>query len=146
MSGPTRGMVAGQAIQTQGPSKEYDEGFDRTFGERKRLRGKFVWDSERQEMVPVGPDWTDAERRAQTGTEELTHGNIRAPDGTDISSKRKRREYMHRAGVTDSSDFSSSWEKAAKERADFLAGGKSDPALRYAVGKAEYELSKRKKR
>lgn len=111
MSGePKRGMVAGQAIQTQAPSAEYDEGFERIFGkDRKPQRGRFVWSQEQQCMVEVGADWTDAERRAQTSTEEIEYGNLRATDGADISSRRKRREYMAATGVTDSSDFSPGW-------------------------------------
>lgn len=110
MSAPKRGMVAGQAIVTQAQSAEYDDGYERIFGkDRKPQRGRFVWSNEEQRMVDVGSEWTDAERRAQTTTEEIEYGGLRATDGADISSRKKRREYMRATGVTDSSDFSSDW-------------------------------------
>ncbi len=109
MSAPKRGMVAGQAIQTAAPSAEYDEGFERIFGkDRKPQRGRFVWSNEAQAMVEVGSDWTDAETRAGLSEEEV-YGKLQTADGVDISSRRKRRDYMRAQGVTDSSDFSPGW-------------------------------------
>jgi hypothetical protein len=109
-------MVAGQAITTQAQTKEFDEGYERVFGKGGGERGRFVWSESAQAMVRVGEDWTDAERRAQTVTEELVHGKIATADGVDISSRKKRRDYMRAAGVVDSSDYSPEWrEKKKKE-------------------------------
>jgi hypothetical protein len=118
MSGPTRGMVAGQAITTQAQSKEYDEGYERVFGKGGGERGRFVWSEEAQSMVRVGSDWTDAETRAGRSEEEV-YGHDTTADGTDISSKRKRRDYMKATGLADFSDFSPEWHeknKRSKER------------------------------
>lgn len=120
MSEPKRGMVAGQPIQTQAQSKEWDEGYERVFGNGSKVRGKFRWDAERGEMVPIGSDWTDAERRAPAPTEELTYGGIKATDGTPINSRKKHREYLKQNGLAMSSDFSDSYREkvwADKERA-----------------------------
>lgn len=116
MSAPKRGMVAGQAIITQAQSAEYDDGYERIFGkDRKPQRGRFVWSKEAQAMVEVGADWDDAPRKAPHVTEEIIYGNLRTTDGVDISSRRKRREYMRATGVTDSSDFSPGFYERVKK-------------------------------
>jgi hypothetical protein len=112
MSAPKRGMVAGQPIQTGAQTKEFDEGYERVFGKGGGERGRFVYRD--GQMVNVDPDWTDAERRAQTATEELVHGKTQTTDGVDISSRKKRREYMAALGVTDSSDYSPEWVERRK--------------------------------
>jgi hypothetical protein len=115
VSAPKRGMVAGQPIQTQAQSREFDEGYERVFGKGGGERGRFVYRD--GQMVRVDSDWTDAERRSQTLTEELVHGKTVTTDGVDISSRKKRREYMQATGVTDSSDFSPGWfERTKKEK------------------------------
>lgn len=140
MSGPTKGMVAGQPIQTGAQSKEFDEGYERIFGaDRKPVRGRFVYDAEAGEMVEIGADWSDTPRRAQTATEELTYGGVKALDGTDISSKRKRREWMKQKNLADADDFKGTWESAAKERARYYQGTHDTREIRETVGRAMYE-------
>jgi hypothetical protein len=128
MSAPKRGMVAGQPIQTGAQTKEFDEGYERVFGKGGGERGRFIYRD--GQMVNVDADWTDAERRAQTATEELVHGKTQTTDGVDISSRKKRREYMQALGVTDSSDYSPEWverrkadtkkEQAVQRKADIV--------------------------
>ncbi len=116
MSAPKRGMVAGQPIQTQAPSKEYDEGYEAIFGkDRKPIRGRWRINPETGESEPIGEDWTDAETRAAHTTEEIAYGNLRTSDGVDISSRKKRREYMAATGVTDSSDFGPGYQERRKK-------------------------------
>lgn len=118
MSAPTRGSVAGQAIQSQAQTREFDEGYERVFGKvRKPARGRTVYTSGGEplpEPIEVGDDWTDAERRAQTATEELTYGGARATDGTPINSRKKHREYLKRNGLTHASDFSPQYTENVK--------------------------------
>jgi hypothetical protein len=57
------------------------------------------------------------------------YDGLQAPDGTDISSRTKHREYMKRTGVTMSSDFSQTWDKATKERLERRAGTHTDKKL-----------------
>lgn len=115
MSAPKRGMVAGQPIKTGEMSKEFDEGFDRTFGERKPARGRFVY-RPGVGMVEVGSDWTDTERRSQTPTEEIIYGGVRSTDGVDISSRTKHREYMKQNGLAMASDFSEATRQANERK------------------------------
>lgn len=120
MSAPKRGMVAGQPIQTQAQSKEFDEGYERVFGNEPKTwrdRGRFIWSEEARACIRVDADWTDAERRAQTTTEGVEYSNAQTTDGVDISSRTKRREYMKATGVTDSSDFSPAYVERRKKDA-----------------------------
>ncbi len=118
MSGPKRGMVAGQAITTQAQTKEFDEGYERIFGTaRNKQRGRFVYRN--GEAVNVDDEWTDAERRAATGTEELTYGGTKTPgDGIDISSRKKHREYLKANDLAMASDYSPSFMEREAGRRD----------------------------
>ncbi len=58
---------------------------------------------------------------------------LRAPDGTDISSRSKHREYMKRNGLTTQDDFKGQWAKADKERAEIREGTRSDREIREIV-------------
>lgn len=112
MSTPKRGMVAGQAITTGAQTKEFDEGYERTFGKGGGERGRFVYRD--GGLVRVDSAWTDAETRAGKSEEEV-YGHDTTADGVDISSRRKRRDYMRATGVTDFSDFSPEWREKQKK-------------------------------
>lgn len=112
MSQPKRGMVAGQAITTQAQTKEFDAGYERIFGKGGGERGRFVCRD--GGLVRVDADWTDAETRAGKSEEEV-YGHDTTADGVDISSRRKRREYMKATGVTDFSDYSPDWHAKNKQ-------------------------------
>jgi nitrous oxide reductase accessory protein NosL len=116
-------MAAGRAIQTQAQTKEYDEGFDRIFGkDRKVKRGRTVYTQGGQplpEPIEPGADWTEAEGRAQTVTEELVYGGIKATDGVPINSRKKHREYLKQNGLAMAQDYSPEYqqrEAASRER------------------------------
>lgn len=107
---------------------------------------RYVWDAESKSLVEVGAEWTDAERRAETPTEELSYGGLRATDGTDISSRKKRREYMRRNDLVDANDFKGAWEKAQKERETFRRGQHHNPERREAIGRIAYQLEMKRRR
>lgn len=149
MSGPTKGMVAGQPIRTGAQTKEFDEGHERTFGERKPVRGRFVYTQGGDplpEPIQVSGDFTGAERRAPKTTEELTYGGARATDGTDISSKRKHREYMKQNNLAMADDYKQTWAKSQAEREAYSRGERIDPSLREDVGRSIHELEKKSRR
>lgn len=58
------------------------------------------------------------------------YDGMRAPDGSDISSRTKHREYMKRHGLTTADDFGSTWNSAAKEREALRTATFSDKELR----------------
>lgn len=107
---------------------------------------KYVWDEESKSLVEVGSDWTDAERRAPTPTEEISYGGLRATDGTDISSRRKRREYMRRHNLVDANDYAETWAKAQKERETFRRGEHTNPERREALGRIAYQYEMKRRR
>lgn len=149
MSAPTRGSVAGQPITTCAQTREFDEGFERTFGTSRGKRGRFVYTQGGEplpEPIEVGEDWRNVQPRAQTPTEELTYGGVQATDGTDISSRRKRREWMAQKNLADADDFKGVWEKAAKERAAYYQGTHDAKEIRETVGRALYERRRRSRR
>jgi hypothetical protein len=129
-----------------GHSKEFEEGFDRIFGERQVTRGRFVYrkdDAGNVVAVQVDGEWDDAPR--STGDlGKFEYSNLRATDGADISSPTKRREYMRAMGVTDASDFKETWAKAQYEREAFRKGEHHSPERREAIGRIAYELEKRR--
>ena len=72
---------------------------------------------------------------------------LQATDGTDISSRAKRREYMRRNNLADADDFKGTWAKAAQEGPRlFEAKGYDKAARREAIGRALYNLEKRGRR
>ena len=61
------------------------------------------------------------------------YDGLRAPDGTDISSRTKHREYMKSRGLTTTDDFTNTWSAAEKERAAMRSGEHKDPELRSTI-------------
>jgi len=48
--------------------------------------------------------------------------DLRASDGTDISTRSKHREYMKSRGITTIDDYSQTWKREAIKRAERLEG------------------------
>lgn len=69
---------------------------------------------------------------------------LRAPDGEDISSRTKHREYMRRKGLTTVDDFTNHFREAEKRRSDFYQTGGDHAARREAIERSIYELVRRK--
>ena len=98
------------------------------------------------EPIEVSDDWRNTLPRAQTATEELIYGGVRATDGTDISSRTKRREWMKQNNLADADDFKGVWERAEKERAHYYQGTHDRRELRETVGRAMYAQRRRSRR
>ena len=103
---------------------------------------RYVWDEKAKALVEVGAEWTDAERRAQTVTEELVYGNAQI-NGVDVSSRKKHREYLKATGLAMASDFT---EHTPKVRAEKLARTAEKREIRETVGRALYELKSQRKK
>lgn len=71
------------------------------------------------------------------GNDRLYQG-LRAPDGTDISSRAKHRQYMKDHDLTTVDDFKGTWERAAREREQLLQG--TDPARGDDIAAAIHKL------
>lgn len=94
--------------------------------------------------VEVGQDWRNVTPITGDG-DKFAYSNLRASDGTDISSPTKRREYMQRSGVVDSRDFTETLAHAKAERARVVSGDADHRERREAVGRALYESRKRRR-
>ena len=149
MSGPTKGSVAGQPIQTGTVTKEYEDGFERTFGERKAVRGRFLYTSGGKALeapVRVDDEWTQPDTGPSHKSEEEVYGKVTATDGTDLSTRKRHAEYMKRNNLTIDADFKESWARAAKERDAVLSGTHEGERkeIRETVGRALYQQKRRK--
>lgn len=145
MSGPTKGMVAGQPIKTGEVTKEFEEGYERTFGKPKGDLPKgrrFRWDPALQKLVPAG---LVEERRAVDASvlAGRFYENTKSPiDGSDIGSRRRHQDHMKLHNVTISSDFSGAWHRAAKEREAIRAGTHDKKERREQLERALYQIHK----
>lgn len=76
------------------------------------------------ELVEVTNDY-QPDLRADSGAlwGDRNYENLRATDGTDISSRSKHREYMKANNLTTADDFQSSWAKAQEQRAKYVQQG-----------------------
>lgn len=96
------------------------------------------------EPIEVGEEYAPVDVRQPVYTDRYMEG-VRATDGTDISSRQKRNEWMKRNDFVDVSDCQGMWAKAAKER-EAIAQGKHDKAARReAIGRAIHQLEHRRK-
>ena len=77
------------------------------------------------ELVEITDDY-DAPARADSALwGDRSYEGMVAPDGTDISSRTKHREYMKAKGLTTMDDFKDSWAQAKKEREHYVQNGGS---------------------
>jgi hypothetical protein len=71
-------------------------------------------------------------------TSDAIYDGLKAPDGTDISTRAKHREYMRRNNLTTMDDFTETWKQAARERERSMAG--EDPSRVHDVVRAIHKL------
>ncbi len=107
-------------------------------------RRRYRFDTELGQMVEVGSDWTDAERRSQVPTEGIVYGSLPlTTDGTDVSTKRRHREYMQRNGLTIGTDYKTEWASKMKQREEIKTTGGDHRARKEAIGRVAYEMQQR---
>jgi len=98
--------------------------------------------------VPCEPyEATDApelEPRLQINSDTHYDG-AQATDGTDISTRRRHREYMRRHGVTVADDYKHEWAGKAAERERFYSGDFDKKGRTEAVERAVYQLENRRR-
>lgn len=70
---------------------------------------------------------------------DLYMDGVRATDGVDIGSRKKRRAYMKAMGLADADDFKNEWADAAKERERFFRGESDRGERREAIAQAIYQ-------
>jgi len=144
-------------IRSRPITRESMEGHERTFGPstdeiRQPKRTRYVYRGGK--LVEMGgPDDPGApppEDHARNHVvSDLYMDGVRAPDGTDIGSRRKRWRYMNDREdgrtLTDASDWTGEWDKAAKKREAIADGSYGRTERRDQIGRTMYELSKQRR-
>lgn len=94
------------------------------------------------ELVEVTDDY-QSPMRTDSGAlwGDSSYDGMRAPDGTDISTRTKHREYMKAKGLTTMDDFKDSWAKAKESRERYYTQGGS--FKRADIERAIYQLQNR---
>jgi hypothetical protein len=110
-----RGTPGGETPVSKANSEEFRSGYDRTFGNSKPQRGRWVYDAAQGKLVSVD-EYVPQTRAldAPIMVDRFMEG-ASTIDGQDIGSRAKRREYMRRNGVADASDVSSKWVQGRRE-------------------------------
>lgn len=132
-------------------SKEFDAGFDRTFGKPKAKNkgGRWVFNEKTKKLEPVGAGWVNPDsERVPVFTDRYLEGMRTYDTGEDIGSRAKRKAYMKRHGLADPQDFTEHRVKMQKKRADYLAGTDQEmrKEWRETFGRKLYEIESRKRR
>lgn len=86
-------------------------------------RKTWHYDPETKEMVEgPGPRRIDGHSGDGWLYSDRYLDGARAPDGTDISTRKKHREYMKKNNLTTADDFTETWKQKQKEREAFFKG------------------------
>jgi len=76
------------------------------------------------DFIEVTADYSPDPRNSDsTLWHDRGYENLKATDGTDISTRTKHREYMKANGLTTVDDFQKTWDKAAQQRAEYYTEG-----------------------
>jgi hypothetical protein len=113
------------------------------------VRRRYVWDPDLGRTVEVTPEYVGQRRDEGRRSEEEVYGHAVATDGTDLSTKRRHREYMQRNGLAMASDYEGGyWQKKGAELNAIRTPGSGHDSRerRETVGRLAYELSKRGRR
>lgn len=93
-------------------------------------------DSEMERVLSVNPAMSGL-ANAMAG--DRHYDGMRAPDGADISSRTKHRQYMKEHGVTTVDDYKETWKEKQKEREALRTATFQDKALRETVAREVYK-------
>lgn len=89
-------------------------------------RKSYRYDPESGEMIETtAPQRQRSAAAAGALWNDSQYHGMRATDGSDISSRKKHREYMKRHGLTTSDDYTATWSKAKEARERYMRSGGS---------------------
>lgn len=96
-------------------------------------------------LVEVTPDYVGERRDNGLKSEEEVYGHLQATDGTDLSTRRRHKDYMRDKGLTVADDFKQTWEKSGAEmrKAATPGAGWDQRARREDLGRALHEVRSR---
>lgn len=126
-------------IKTRPQSKEYDEGYQRTFGSRPIQRGRWVWDKRQGKLVSadeyVPEDEGELAIHAGIMVDRYMEGTVSPVDGSDIGSRAKRRAHLKLHGLADYDDFSDDFRARVKKEREREQDRKRKEAMHQALRK-----------
>lgn len=109
-------------------------------------RRKYIQDPVTFEMIEVTPDYVPPPRESAKNRGALWndrhYDGVQATDGTDISTRKKHREYMKRHNLTTTDDFKQTWAQAQTARENYYTQGGS--VRRSDIERAMYQLNNRR--
>lgn len=109
-------------------------------------RRRYIQDPTTLEMIEVTPDYVATPRESAKNRGALWndrhYDGVRATDGTDISTRKKHRDYMRANNLTTVDDFKDSWAKTQQTRAEFYTQGGS--IKRSDIERAMYQINNRR--
>jgi hypothetical protein len=135
-------------IKTKPVTREYADGYDRTFGERRPERGRWIWDDAKGELVRAD-EYRPPELalnapicagRFYENTAATTCDEQSRVLKVDIGTRQRHREFMRQRGLTTADDYTKTWEQAAKERKQFFTDGGDRKERKEQIGRIAYEL------
>ena len=95
------------------------------------IRPRCCFAQEMERKLSVVPGTIGGIANALAG--DRHYEGLRAPDGTDIGSRTKHREYMRAHGLTTADDFTETWRASEKERTELRQGTSKDKELRSEI-------------
>lgn len=131
-----------QSTQRTHVNDSFRETHEQVFGDKPRSnrRSRTVYPPDGGEPYEVGEEWEPTlPGLALTSTEGITYSNLKATDGTDISSRTKHRNYMKANGLAMMSDYTEYWKKAEKQREEKKSGRADSKQRKEIIGRALYE-------
>lgn len=75
-----------------------------------------------EKPIEISDDWREPPQAVNAPVTDLYMDGVRASDGADIGSRKKRREYMKLRNLADADDFKGEWGKAAEQRERVFRG------------------------
>lgn len=87
------------------------------------------------EPIEVDLDWRDPGIEPSHRSEHEIFGAQQAQDGTDISTRRRYRDYMKARGLAHMDDYKEHWAKSEQQRAELFTKGPSK-GVREAIKRA----------
>jgi hypothetical protein len=141
-------MSTGADSKTMPVSREYEDGFDRTFGKRDPIRGRWIYLADgtsvrAEDYAPPAEEAVNAPimaGRFYENTAATTCDEQSRVLKVDIGTRQRHREFMRQRGLTTADDYTKTWEQAAKERKQFFTDGGDRKERKEQIGRIAYEL------
>lgn len=150
-------MSTGADNKTMPVTAEYENGYERIFGKREPVRGRWIQHPQTGELIheseyvaPQSERALDAPVMVDRFYEGVTIDTVDEkgkPTKVDVGSRKRHRDFLKSRGLTTADDFTETWKKAEQERARMREGIFPDAKeRREEIGRIAYEVEKKNAR